>query len=504
MNRLIIAKKLLAFMMCAAISAGLITAFPNFTGNSPDVSARTIAEIQQERDQNNEKIAEYEAMISSLEGDKQNEQEYQENLAQQIALIQNNIVLLNEEIDKLGSEIELTEQNIERLDRDIEIQQQEIEKNIELFKERLCDMYISGNDNLASILLGSASFYDMMSRVEMVNRMAEYDEELITTLLGQIDQLDKTKKDLNTERAALEAQLKDQQNKKDEKADDILTLNQKMAKTTAIIENIKAQQEMIQLSKEEKEQLNLQLQKEEEEMQAEIKRNAELAQQRYEEEQRRILEEQREAERRAAEEKAEAERIAAQQQAEAEQNSAQQEQQQNDDTSSESYDEEETDTTEENSEPEQTTEISIPAPSASGFVWPVPGYYFISSYFGSRSLDYHKGIDVGDAGIMGAPVVASKSGLVTNSCNTCTHNYGKSTGCGCGQNYGNFVMLQHDGTYTTVYGHMTNIVVSTGDYVQQGQIIGYVGTTGWSTGPHLHFEVRVDGLPTDPFNFVSP
>ena len=536
-------------MMCAAISAGLITAFPNFTGNSPDVSARTIAEIQQERDQNNEKIAEYEAMISSLEGDKQNEQEYQENLAQQIALIQNNIVLLNEEIDKLGSEIELTEQNIERLDRDIETQQQEIEKNIELFKERLCDMYISGNDNLASILLGSASFYDMMSRVEMVNRMAEYDEELITTLLSQIDQLDKTKKDLNTERAALEAQLKDQQNKKDEKADDILTLNQKMAKTTAIIENIKAQQEMIQLSKEEKEQLNIQLQKEEEEMQAEIKRNAELAQQRYEEEQRRILAEKKAAEEKAAAEKAAAEKAAADKaaadkaaadkaaadkaaadkaaadkaaadkaaadkaaadKAAADKAAADKAAADKAAADKAAADKAAAQTTTAYVEPvtQATTTapavVEVPAPSSSGFVWPIPGFYYISSGFGARWGRNHNGIDVGDAGISGGAIVASKAGTVTFVNNSCTHNYGKSSSCGCGGGYGNYVMIQHDGTYTTVYGHMTNAIVSVGDYVQQGQVIGYAGSTGWSTGAHLHFEVRVNGYPKDPLGFVSP
>ncbi|MDE6034877.1 MAG: M23 family metallopeptidase, partial [Ruminococcus sp.] len=150
-----------------------------------------------------------------------------------------------------------------------------------------------------------------------------------------------------------------------------------------------------------------------------------------------------------------------------------------------------------------TTTATIPAPSSSGFIWPTPGKYYISSPFAQRWGTQHKGIDIGDAGIMGSDIVASKSGTVTYVSNSCTHNYGKSSSCGCGGGYGNYVIIQHDGTYSTLYGHMTSANVSVGDYVQQGDVIGTVGSTGWSTGPHLHFEVRVNGTQQDPLNFVS-
>ncbi|MBD5159952.1 MAG: M23 family metallopeptidase, partial [Ruminococcus sp.] len=151
-----------------------------------------------------------------------------------------------------------------------------------------------------------------------------------------------------------------------------------------------------------------------------------------------------------------------------------------------------------------TTTTKIPAPSSSGFIWPTPGYYYISSPFAQRWGTMHGAIDIGDAGIMGANIVASKSGTVTYVNNSCTHNYGKSSSCGCGGGYGNYVIIQHDGTYTTLYGHMTSANVSVGDYVQQGDVIGTVGSTGWSTGAHLHFEVRVNGTKQDPLNFVNP
>ncbi|MBR6243285.1 MAG: hypothetical protein IKQ90_07320, partial [Ruminococcus sp.] len=189
MKKILIAKKILAFMTCSALSAGFITAYPSISDHTQNISARTIAEIQEEREANEAKIAEYENQINALEGDKNSEKVYQENLSSQISLIQDNITLLNQELDKISADIELTEQNIAELDITIAQQQKQIEDNVELFKERLCAMYISGNENLASVVLGSASFYDMMSRVEMVNRMAAYDEELINKLLDEIDAL---------------------------------------------------------------------------------------------------------------------------------------------------------------------------------------------------------------------------------------------------------------------------------------------------------------------------
>ncbi|MBP3309501.1 MAG: M23 family metallopeptidase, partial [Ruminococcus sp.] len=142
-------------------------------------------------------------------------------------------------------------------------------------------------------------------------------------------------------------------------------------------------------------------------------------------------------------------------------------------------------------------------PSGGGFMWPCPGFYYISSYYGYRWGRNHNGIDVGDAGIHGGAAVASKSGTVIYVANSCTHDYPKSTvGCGCGGNYGNYVLIQHDSTYTTIYAHLASVAVSVGDTVQQGQVIGYIGSTGWSTGDHLHFEIRAHGYAQDPMAYL--
>lgn len=131
--------------------------------------------------------------------------------------------------------------------------------------------------------------------------------------------------------------------------------------------------------------------------------------------------------------------------------------------------------------------------SGSAFLWPVPGYYKISSYYRTASRPNHTGIDISSSGIYGKNIIAAADGLVTLS----TYYYG----------YGNCVMINHgtlDGkTYVTVYGHASELCVSKGQYVTAGTVIAKVGSTGNSTGPHLHFEIRVNGSATNPLNYYS-
>ncbi|MBP0969758.1 MAG: peptidoglycan DD-metalloendopeptidase family protein [Oscillospiraceae bacterium] len=128
------------------------------------------------------------------------------------------------------------------------------------------------------------------------------------------------------------------------------------------------------------------------------------------------------------------------------------------------------------------------------YAWPVPGFNWISSPFGWRTLygqaNWHGGIDIAGAGIYGKPILASNTGRVI-----LVRYY--TTG------YGYHVMIDHGDDNWTVYGHMSSIAVSEGEWVAQGQVIGYVGSTGNSTGPHLHFEIRIDGERVDPLNYLN-
>lgn len=144
------------------------------------------------------------------------------------------------------------------------------------------------------------------------------------------------------------------------------------------------------------------------------------------------------------------------------------------------------------------------------FIWPVPGHYNISAGWQSNDSVHkgrHYGIDIAGGGIAGKPIVAIADGVVTKSNNSCTHNYKKYGSCGCGGGYGNYVTVNHGtnggNTYVATYGHMVRTAVSTGAVVKKGQTIGYVGTTGWSTGYHLHFGLSVNGSWRNPMNYFK-
>ncbi|WP_370533119.1 peptidoglycan DD-metalloendopeptidase family protein [Thermus sp.] len=123
-----------------------------------------------------------------------------------------------------------------------------------------------------------------------------------------------------------------------------------------------------------------------------------------------------------------------------------------------------------------------------GMRWPLSGFR-ITTYFGQRGAfqRYHTGIDL--AAPYGTPIVAAKSGQVEVA--------GWSS-----VGYGFHVVLDHGGGVETLYAHMSRIAVRPGEWVEAGEVIGYVGSTGWSTGPHLHFEVRVGGVARNPLSYL--
>jgi murein DD-endopeptidase MepM/ murein hydrolase activator NlpD len=123
-------------------------------------------------------------------------------------------------------------------------------------------------------------------------------------------------------------------------------------------------------------------------------------------------------------------------------------------------------------------------PSASGLVWPVSGP--ITSPFGWRWGRMHQGIDIGAS--TGTPIQAAAAGTVIY--------------CGWEVGYGNLVVLDYGGNLATAYAHQSAIAVTCGQNVSQSETIGNVGCTGHCTGPHLHFEVRINGDPVDPLGYL--
>ena len=133
-------------------------------------------------------------------------------------------------------------------------------------------------------------------------------------------------------------------------------------------------------------------------------------------------------------------------------------------------------------------------PSASGFLSPLPAGAFVTDAYGWRihpikkTESFHTGVDL--AANQGTAIYATAAGVVVAA------SYSDA--------YGYYVSLSHGNGYGSFYGHMTNYIVAPGDSVSQGQIIGYVGSTGvYSTGPHLHFEISVNGSTVNPMEYIT-
>ncbi len=127
------------------------------------------------------------------------------------------------------------------------------------------------------------------------------------------------------------------------------------------------------------------------------------------------------------------------------------------------------------------------------YTWPTPGYSTITSAYGNRfhpilkTNKMHTGVDIGAPS--GAKIVAADTGKVIS--------------VGWQGGYGQTIIIDHGAGMSTLYAHQSKFAVSSGATVKKGQVIGYVGSTGWSTGPHLHFEVRINGNPTNPMSYIK-
>ena len=309
---------------------------------------------------------------------------------------------------------------------------------------------MSGDVSSLEIILGAKDFNDFIDKVELVRNVSNYDEKLINDIESDMNTVKAEKKELQSDKAEQEEEKKNLQTKRDD-LQDLVDENQKILDT--LYTRNKKQEAAIKANNGELNGIDDQI--------------SEYYSQKA----------QREAAARAAAEKAAAANVG-----------------QTNGGDSYSDNENVSDT------PDNSETYIVPS-SGSGYCWPVPGFTALSSTFGEDRGSYgHGAIDISSGGIMGATVVAADSGTVVVAENSCSHNWAKSGSCGCGGGYGNYVWIDHGNGKCTIYGHLTKAVVSTGESVAKGQVIGYVGSTGWSSGPHLHFECRSNGVKYDPMS----
>ena len=145
-------------------------------------------------------------------------------------------------------------------------------------------------------------------------------------------------------------------------------------------------------------------------------------------------------------------------------------------------------------------ETSDVTPSPGGFIWPVSTSKIITSPMGGRvspggiGSTNHRGVDIGGVSTTSA-AMATKAGKVILAKTVVYGSYG-------GSGYGNYVVVDHGGGYTTLYAHLTSVSVSVGQMVGQGDTVGITGSTGNSTGPHLHYEVMINGVNQNPLDYL--
>ena len=429
-------KRILCAMLCVCMIS-IPMAIP--TTVSAEDSISDLEQQLQQLEQENEK---YQKILDDTKSDIAEKEEYKSALVSKVQVLDEKIAVTREKISSLNDDIK---EKQDAYDKGLS----EVEDQFDALANRLRILYMSGNATDLEIIFGAKDFSDLIDKMELVKSLANSDKELISEIQTKLDELSTKKESLEADKKDLETQQASLKSDQDE-------FNKLISDNDEILKNLYASNSEAQNSLE-----SAALQSDE----IEAKISQYYA----------------------------AQKAAAEHAAQASQSSSSSGSSSSSSSSSSSGSS--------SSGSSSSGSSSVIVPSGSGFAWPTPGFVSLSSeWFEDREVYNHGGIDIAGAGIMGTPVVAAADGTVIATNSSCTHNWGKSYSCGCGGGYGNYVMISHAGGKMTVYGHLTSLTVSTGQTVSRGQVIGYVGSTGNSTGPHLHYECRLNGVRYNPMS----
>lgn len=387
-------QKAVSLLLCGVVLMASVMVTP-LTTSAQAVSQWEIDALQQKKDTIAQNMQDQKAALEALQSEQAGYIEQKTALDQQEDLAV-------QEINVTKEQLEMYRQMILDKQAEAEQAQADADEQLALYKTHIRNMEEQGQFNFyMSLLFGAKSFSDLLSRIDMINEIMEYDK--------RVEEDYKDARDFALEvKAEYEAYEAELSVKEQELQDEIDRLQAELEKTQEQINALQSNIDDYQAAYE-------QYAAEDSRVQAEIDRLT-----------------------------------------------------------------------------EELKQQNTPTVVASGsYAWPCPSCYTITSNYGYRYLELygytrlHAGVDIGAQ--YGASVTAAASGSVSIA------TYSSS--------YGNYVMLYHADGSSTVYAHMSSLAVSAGDYVNQGDVIGYVGSTGNSTGPHLHFEVRINGSTVDPMQF---
>ncbi|SDA27666.1 Peptidase family M23 [Ruminococcus sp. YE71] len=535
-------KRIAAYALAISVAAAAFTdaasirtmANSSSSSLSSDVDAKDKEITSTENDiaDLEKKQAELDAKLKETEGNIAAQEERKKLVSEQILTIEATLHKLAESIGELEKSIRETEQDIARKEAAVESKKQEIIEGVDGLKKRLRVMYIAGSDSYTGIIVGADNFYDMLMKIELIKRVANHDNELIDNLMELKAQYEEEEQELSIQKGKLEDELgtlQDRRNKQTLQKQKLEALYRESELSIGVLKSDKENYEK------NKAQIDAEHAKFEEDLMKLFEERKKL-----EEEEKKKKEEEDKKKKDDDSSSSKGDTTSSKGGGSTSSTSTSTSSKSADDTSSQTYDDSSSqdDSSSTSYEPDSSSEDDSSyyyeedsseddsyddSSSESGggqtnyyddpnepygyvrktnFTWPVPGYYYISYGVGWRWGAYHAGIDIWSEGIRGHNIVAADSGTVILVSNTCTHDWGKNGSCGCGGGYGNYCIIDHGGGWWTLYGHSEGIIVSQGQYVKQGQKLGTVGSTGYSTGPHLHFEVRKDGVALNPSDYV--
>lgn len=384
----------------AALALALLLTALDFTG-ALAVTQADINALQSDADELDAKRKELESQLDSLSDDKAQALKRKELLDQQISNT-------SAQIANVEAQISDYEELITQTEAELADAEEREEAQYELFCSRVRSMEEQGTVSYWSVLFKADSFTDLLSRLDFVNEIMDYDQRVIQDLQDLQQEITEKKESLEDSRSESEAA-------KAKLVSEKSTLDKQRADAVALVNEINANEAEYQSTLDA-------IDAEEEAIQARI---VELSRQ-----------------------------LAAQQAASG-----------------------------------QTTSNA----ALGGYIWPVSSRR-ITSPFGNRNTGIagastnHKGVDIGGV-YYSSEVHAAKSGTVIVS------QYSSS--------YGNYVVVSHGSGNTTLYAHMSSRSVSVGQWVDQGDVLGITGSTGISSGPHLHFEITENGVRVDPLQYLT-
>ncbi|WP_308542467.1 peptidoglycan DD-metalloendopeptidase family protein [uncultured Oscillibacter sp.] len=384
----------------AALALALLLTALDFTG-ALAVTQADINALQSDADELDAKRKELESQLDSLSDDKAQALKRKELLDQQISNT-------SAQIANVEAQISEYEELITQTEAELADAEEREEAQYELFCSRVRSMEEQGTVSYWSVLFKADSFTDLLSRLDFVNEIMDYDQRVIQDLQDLQQEITEKKESLEDSRSESEAA-------KAKLVSEKSTLDKQRADAVALVNEINANEAEYQSTLDA-------IDAEEEAIQARI---VELSRQ-----------------------------LAAQQAASG-----------------------------------QTTSNA----ALGGYIWPVSSRR-ITSPFGNRNTGIagastnHKGVDIGGV-YYSSEVHAAKSGTVIVS------QYSSS--------YGNYVVVSHGSGNTTLYAHMSSRSVSVGQWVDQGDVLGITGSTGISSGPHLHFEITENGVRVDPLQYLT-